>query len=199
VRSFEDTGQWAPQSRHPLGDYEPDPHTAPASGSYARYGYPFTATDKGGIARALDDNCRAVDEACELDTLCLVLVVGSLSGALDGQACHRDIALARSQVTEGIARLLEYAQPRKIALAIEPLHSMYTADRACVNTLEQALDICGAIDPAGSGDLGVAVDVYQCGGIRSLRSRFAVRGSVCWPSMSAIGLHSPPTFCWIAE
>ena len=27
-------------------------------------------------------------------------------------------------------------------LAIEPLHPMYAADRACVNTLEQALDLC---------------------------------------------------------
>ena len=32
-------------------------------------------------------------------------------------------------------------------LAIEPLHPMYAADRACVNTLEQALDICDALDP----------------------------------------------------
>ena len=46
-------------------------------------------------------------------------------------------------------------------LAIEPLHPMYAADRACVNTLEQALDICDALDPDGSGALGVAVDVYH--------------------------------------
>lgn len=38
---------------------------------------------------------------------------------------------------------------------------MYTADRGCVNTLEHALDMCDALDPAGSGDLGVAVDVYH--------------------------------------
>ena len=33
-------------------------------------------------------------------------------------------------------------------LAIEPLHPMYAADRACVNTLEQALDLCDATRPA---------------------------------------------------
>ena len=33
-------------------------------------------------------------------------------------------------------------------LAIEPLHPMYAADRACVNTLRQALDICDRLDPA---------------------------------------------------
>jgi len=46
-------------------------------------------------------------------------------------------------------------------LAIEPLHPMYAADRACVNTLEQALDLCDALDPAESGALGVAVDLYH--------------------------------------
>ena len=38
---------------------------------------------------------------------------------------------------------------------------MYAADRACINTLEQALDVCDALDPGQSGALGVAVDVYH--------------------------------------
>jgi sugar phosphate isomerase/epimerase len=42
-------------------------------------------------------------------------------------------------------------------LAIEPLHPMYAADRACVNTMKQALDIC---DRLGAGT-GVALDVYH--------------------------------------
>jgi sugar phosphate isomerase/epimerase len=42
-------------------------------------------------------------------------------------------------------------------LAIEPLHPMYAADRACINTLEQALDVC---DLLGEG-VGVAIDVYH--------------------------------------
>jgi sugar phosphate isomerase/epimerase len=46
-------------------------------------------------------------------------------------------------------------------LAIEPLHPMQAAERACVNTLEQALDICDALDPGRTGALGVAVDVYH--------------------------------------
>ena len=84
-----------------------------------------------------------------------------MPGALEGRAAHRDIDRSRSQVIDGIARLLEYARPRKMPLAIEPLHPMYAADRACVNTLEQALDICDALDPANTGALGVAVDVYH--------------------------------------
>ena len=46
-------------------------------------------------------------------------------------------------------------------LAIEPLHPAYAADRACVNTTKQALDICDRLDPARSGALGVALDVYH--------------------------------------
>src|SRR5216683_520723 len=46
-------------------------------------------------------------------------------------------------------------------LAIEPLHPAYAADRACVNTTKQALDICDRLDPQRSGALGVALDVYH--------------------------------------
>ncbi len=35
------------------------------------------------------------------------------------------------------------------------------ADRACVNTTRQALDICDRLDPGLSGMLGVALDVYH--------------------------------------
>ncbi len=38
---------------------------------------------------------------------------------------------------------------------------MQAADRACVNTLGQALDLCDALDPGQSGAIGVAVDVYH--------------------------------------
>lgn len=46
-------------------------------------------------------------------------------------------------------------------LAIEPLHPMQAAERACINLLEQALDICDELDPQRSGMLGVALDVYH--------------------------------------
>jgi len=38
---------------------------------------------------------------------------------------------------------------------------MYAADRACINTLAHALDVCDAVDPEREGGLGVAVDVYH--------------------------------------
>ena len=41
---------------------------------------------------------------------------------------------------DGIAAMLPHARASGVPLAIEPLHPMYAADRACVNTIDQALD-----------------------------------------------------------
>ena len=141
-----------------------------ALSGYCRGGM-FPAMDAAGRRLALDDNRRAVDEAKTLDATCLVLVVGSLPGALAGAPQTKDLFAARQDVHDGIAATLEYAKSVGMPLAIEPLHPMYAADRACVNTMEQALDLCDAIDPrtlsssTSSTDalapLGVAVDVYH--------------------------------------
>lgn len=127
---------------------------------YCRGGM-FPATTAAGIQAADADNRQAVDEACELNAPCLVLVVGGLPGALAGQAAHKNIQQSRDQVFEGIEKLLDYAKSCNMPLAIEPLHPMYAADRACINTLEQALDVCDKLDPLQTGALGVAVDVYH--------------------------------------
>jgi sugar phosphate isomerase/epimerase len=127
---------------------------------YCRGGF-FPAADAAGLQAALDDNRRAIDEAKTLGAPCLVLVVGSLPGALTGKPAHNDIGLARSQVRDGIAASLEYARQVGMPLAIEPLHPMQAADRACINTLEQALDLCDALDTGRTGALGVALDVYH--------------------------------------
>jgi sugar phosphate isomerase/epimerase len=127
---------------------------------YCRGGM-FPASSAEGRRAALDDNRRAVDEAKALGAACVVLVVGGLPGALQGKPEHKDLAAARRDVQDGIAATLEYARTVGMPLAIEPLHPMYAADRACVNTLEQALDLCDRVDPAGTGALGVAVDAYH--------------------------------------
>lgn len=127
---------------------------------YCRGGF-FPAADAAGRQAALDDNRRAIDEARTLDAPCLVLVVGALPGALDGAPHYKDISRARNEVRDGIAASLEYAHEVGMPLAIEPLHPMQAAERACVNTLEQALDICDELDPGHTGALGVALDVYH--------------------------------------
>jgi sugar phosphate isomerase/epimerase len=127
---------------------------------YCRGGM-FVADDAHRQA-ARDDNRRAVDEAKALGASCLVLVVGGLPQySRPGSVASRDIVAARAQVEDGIGELLDYARQVGMPLAIEPLHPAYAADRACVNTTRQALDICDRLDPAKSGAIGVALDVYH--------------------------------------
>lgn len=111
----------------------------------------FPAADAAGLQANIDDNRRAIDEAAVLGADCLVLVVGGMP------AGSRNIAQAREQVFDGMSAVLEHARSNEIPLAIEPLHPMYAADRACVNTMKQALDMC---DRLGEGT-GVAADVYH--------------------------------------
>lgn len=114
----------------------------------------FTAD--GALSQAvIDDNKRAVDEAVEIGAQCLVMVVGGLPSG------SRDLEGARITVTDGLAKTLDYARTLAMPIAIEPLHPMYAADRACVNTLGQALDICDQLDPDQTGAIGVACDVYH--------------------------------------
>jgi len=113
-----------------------------------------TGVCRGGFFTApdwRDDNRRAIEEAHALSAQCLVLVVGGLPPG------SKDLAGARRQVRDGIAEILPEARKAGVPLAIEPLHPMQAAERACVNTLEQALDLC---EELGEG-IGVAVDVYH--------------------------------------
>ena len=109
-------------------------------------------TAEGALTQAvLDDNRRAVDEAAEIDATCLVMVVGGLP---EGST---DLSSARAIVAEGLAATTDYARGVGVPIAIEPLHPAYAADRACVNTMAQALDMAEAI---GDG-IGVAMDAYH--------------------------------------
>ena len=132
---------------------------------YCRGGM-FPATDRAGLDAAIEDNKRAIDEAAALGADCLVLVVGGLPGA------SKDIIAARGMVADGIAAILPHARAAKMPLAIEPLHPMFAADRACVNTLEQALDLCEVL---GAG-VGVAIDVYHTWWDPKLRPQIARAG-----------------------
>jgi sugar phosphate isomerase/epimerase len=132
-----------------------------AAAKVREHGFTVTGYCRGGMfpgatpaerLAARDDNRRAVDEAMELGAQCLVLVVGGLPKG------SKDIAGARSQVRDGIGELLDYSRTAGMPLAIEPLHPMYAADRACINTTAHANDLC---DELGDDGLGIALDVYH--------------------------------------
>jgi sugar phosphate isomerase/epimerase len=123
---------------------------------YCRGGM-FPAVDREGRHAALDDNRRAIDEALAIGAQCVILIAGGLPKHRDGTVASKDLAGAREMVRDGIGLLLDYARGGGMPLALEPLHPMYAADRACVNTMEHANDLC---DELGAG-LGIAVDVYH--------------------------------------
>ncbi len=127
---------------------------------YCRGGM-FTG-DAARRAEIRNDNRRAIDEAKTLGASCIVLVVGGLPQySRPGSAPSKDIVGARRMVEDALGEMLAYGREVGMPLAIEPLHPMYAADRACVNTTRQALDLCDALDPDRAGGIGVAEDVYH--------------------------------------
>jgi sugar phosphate isomerase/epimerase len=115
----------------------------------------FPASDRQRRQAAIEDNLHAVEDAATLEARCLVLVVGGLP------AGSKDLAGAREQVRDGIGAVLGHARNCGVPLAIEPLHPMYAADRACVNTMAQANDLCDELVGKNGTGLGIAVDVYH--------------------------------------
>ena len=111
----------------------------------------FPAADEAGRRAAIEDNLRAVEEAVAIDAQCLVLVCG---GVPEGS---KDLHGAHQMVRDGIAAVLPHAKAAGMPLAIEPLHPMYAAERACINSIAHANDLC---DELGEG-VGIAVDVYH--------------------------------------
>ncbi|QIE54998.1 sugar phosphate isomerase/epimerase [Pikeienuella piscinae] len=127
----------------------------------------FPAATEAGRRAADDENLKALEEAVTLGAQCLVIVVGGLPEG------SRDIGAARGMVEEGLDKLLQAARPAGMPIAIEPLHPMYAADRACVNTLRQALDMAGRL---GDG-VGVAADVYHIWWDPEVEAQIARAGS----------------------
>lgn len=128
----------------------------------------FDAVDAAGRRERMEDNRHAVEEAAALGARTLVLVCGPAVG--------HDLADARSYVTEAIAELYEFATPRGVTLAIEPMHPMYCADRSVIVTLRQALAVA-AHHPESA--VGVVIDAYHVWWDPDLRSQVAdARGRI---------------------
>ncbi|MFJ5234187.1 sugar phosphate isomerase/epimerase family protein [Kitasatospora sp. NPDC088391] len=135
--------------------------------SLCRGGF-LTAGDESARRAAFADNLAAIEEAAELGTDTLVLVVGGLP------ASSRDLAGARRQVADMIGELAPHAGDFGVRLAIEPLHPMFCADRAVVSTLGQALDLA---EPHPADRVGVVVDSYHVWWDPELESQLARAGA----------------------
>jgi sugar phosphate isomerase/epimerase len=133
---------------------------------YCRGGL-FAAAGADGLSAAIDDNRRVIDEAATIGAECVVVIGGGLAPG------SRDLPAARKFFAEGLAAVLPHARACNVPLALEPLHPMYAADRGCITTLKEMLDIIDVLGNdgranGGSGDdgcgddgLGIAIDTYH--------------------------------------
>ncbi len=109
-------------------------------------------SDDAALQDALDENRRRLDIAAELGAPCMVVVSGGLA------AGEKDIAGARLRVEDALAALLPHAHATGVKLGLEPLHPMYAAERSCLNSFAQCLDLAERLGP----DTGIVADVYHC-------------------------------------
>jgi sugar phosphate isomerase/epimerase len=103
----------------------------------------------------IEANKKAIADAAILGAESFVMVVGGLAQG------SKDIAAARRQVAEATAELLTHGQEHGVKIALEPLHPVYAADRSCLSTIDEALDLCDRLAPASEKMLGVCLDVYH--------------------------------------
>jgi sugar phosphate isomerase/epimerase len=124
--------------------------------SYCRSNF-IPAATREQFRRNIEDNKRAVRDAATLGAPYFVMVVGGLAEG------SKDLALARAQVEEATAELLTFGREVGVRISLEPLHPVYAADRSCLNTTAQVLDICDRLEPkaAAAPWLGVCLDVYH--------------------------------------
>ncbi|MFD6133906.1 sugar phosphate isomerase/epimerase family protein [Isoptericola sp. NPDC060257] len=149
--------------------------------SLCRGGF-LTAADDAGIAAALDDNKRAIEESAGVGTRELVFVVGGLPALSkpgrgprpDAGPGDRDVVAARARVADRIAELAPFAAEHDVRIVLEALHPMFAADRAVISTLGQALDLAAPFAPE---TVGVVVDTYHVWWDPQLRGSIARAGA----------------------
>jgi sugar phosphate isomerase/epimerase len=118
---------------------------------YCRGGL-FGSGGRENLKAAIDDNKRMIDEAAAIAAETVVMIGGGLPPG------SRDLTAVRTMFAEGLAEVLPHARSCGVALALEPMHPMYAADRGCITTLREMLDIA---DMLGNDGLGIAVDTYH--------------------------------------
>ena len=116
--------------------------------SVCRAGFFTAQADPSAVS---DANRRAIEITQAVGGDCLYIVCG-------GMEADNDLAGARAKALEGLAAMAVEAESAGVALALEPLHPMMTADRCVIVSLAQALDMA---DEVGSPAVGIAVDSYN--------------------------------------
>ena len=99
-----------------------------------------------------DEFRASIDMAAELGTRVLTIVTGGIEPGTKGP--EESQKLLAERVAEGA----DYAAPRGVTLALEPLNPLYGGSRTCLMTVRDALRVCDIVD---APNVGIAVDVYH--------------------------------------
>ena len=99
-----------------------------------------------------DEFRASIDMAAELGTRVLTIVTGGVEPGTKGPEESQKI------LAERVADGADYAAPRGVNLALEPLNPLYGGSRTCLMTVRDALRVCDMVD---APNVGIAVDVYH--------------------------------------
>jgi sugar phosphate isomerase/epimerase len=100
----------------------------------------------------MDGFMASIDAAAALGAPVLTIVAGGIEPDTKGPAT------SLRRLEERVAKGADYAAARGVRLALEPLNPVYGANRSCLTSVRDAIDICARI---GAPNVGVAVDVYH--------------------------------------
>ncbi|MFD8497627.1 sugar phosphate isomerase/epimerase family protein [Amycolatopsis sp. NPDC059657] len=118
--------------------------------SLCRGGFFTGVNPDGSPVDGIAQTREAIDEAAQLGTDVLVLVVGGIA--------ENDLGLSRQRVADAVGELAPYARERGVRLGLEPLHPIQCAERSVLSTLDQALAVAEE-HPADT--VGVIVDEFH--------------------------------------
>lgn len=105
-----------------------------------------------GAPATLDEARASVDMAAALGTDVLTIVTGGTEPGTKG------VAETQRILADRVSQLAEYAAPRGVNLALEPLNPMFGGNRTCLMTVRDANAVCDAV---GAPNVGIAIDVYH--------------------------------------
>lgn len=125
-----------------------------AVSGYCRSTY-LNGPDQKARDAAVQDNIKALEVAAQIGAKSLIIVTG---GLIEGT---KDVEDSRKHHLDGLAKMAEAAAKLGVSIALEPLHPYYAADRCLLNTVAQAVQWCGILDPDAKGHVGVVLDVYH--------------------------------------
>jgi sugar phosphate isomerase/epimerase len=93
----------------------------------------FTGANNTSLKEAVAETREAIDLASRLKADCLVIADGGRNGHTRNNAT--------GLLLDALSQLCEFAEQRKVTLALQPMQPAFSIDRAFLSTTEEAIDV----------------------------------------------------------